>query len=474
MIESSAGNANPGQPAIVCGMHRSGTSMLARLLHGAGFSLGDETRLMPGKTDNPDGFFEHLDFVALNDRLLKTFRGAWDAPADWPEGWFESDDLLALREEARALLEATAAVRPGAWGWKDPRNCLTLPFWQFLRPGIRVVHCVRNPLEVAESIGARSDHSIYFGLGLWRNYHEQFLRALVRLPAQQALVVHYDALLADPESELLRMCGFLGMDLKPAEMQRITAHIRRRAWPVDRKLKWIERAAGSRTVDLYEHFCQLAAGVATDLARPADFERPPVAEPVPEQQMTGGVETLARQQSILAATRRKLAAQFVAKKDYSAAMGPYRCGTVLDLRKGGNAWPYTLHGWSAPEPEGCWTDGHGAALLLPGMAGLEPTGVVRLRVQAAPFLPDGVLAQGVDVRVNGHHVGKWMIDRDSTWSIPAAASLFDAGEAALIELLVSHPTCGPNAHDRREFGIKVSTIVIEKKAIAEEPRGCPP
>jgi hypothetical protein len=109
-------------------------------------------------------------------------------------------------------------------------------------------------------------------------------------------------------------------------------------------------------------------------------------------------------------------------------------------------------------------------LLLPGVAGLEPAGVVRVRVQAAPFLPDGVLAQGVEVRVNGNHVGKWVIDRGSTWSVSAAASLFEAGKATHIELLISHPTCGPNAHDRWEFDIKVSTIVIEKKAIAEEPR----
>jgi hypothetical protein len=82
MIESSAGNANRGRPAIVCGLHRSGTSMLAQLLHGAGFSLGDETRLMPGKTDKPDGFFEHLDFVG---RMLD--RRAWRRVAAARSGW---------------------------------------------------------------------------------------------------------------------------------------------------------------------------------------------------------------------------------------------------------------------------------------------------------------------------------------------------------------------------------------------------
>ena len=35
---------------------------------------------MPAQTDNPDGFWEHLGFVALNDELLNALGGAWDLP----------------------------------------------------------------------------------------------------------------------------------------------------------------------------------------------------------------------------------------------------------------------------------------------------------------------------------------------------------------------------------------------------------
>ena len=31
------------------------------------------------------------------------------------------------------------------WGWKDPRTCLTLPFWQDVIGSIRYVICIRNP-----------------------------------------------------------------------------------------------------------------------------------------------------------------------------------------------------------------------------------------------------------------------------------------------------------------------------------------
>jgi hypothetical protein len=54
----------------IAGAHRSGTSMVTRLLHCCGLELGPEWELMPQEADNPDGFWEHLGFVALNDELL--------------------------------------------------------------------------------------------------------------------------------------------------------------------------------------------------------------------------------------------------------------------------------------------------------------------------------------------------------------------------------------------------------------------
>ena len=48
--------------------------MLTRLLHACGLYLGPKDALMPPQADNPDGFWEHLGFVALNDELLECAR----------------------------------------------------------------------------------------------------------------------------------------------------------------------------------------------------------------------------------------------------------------------------------------------------------------------------------------------------------------------------------------------------------------
>ena len=45
-------------PICIAGAHRSGTSMVMRLLHECGLYLGAESDLMPAQADNPDGFWE--------------------------------------------------------------------------------------------------------------------------------------------------------------------------------------------------------------------------------------------------------------------------------------------------------------------------------------------------------------------------------------------------------------------------------
>ena len=53
----------------IAGMHRSGTSMVARALHEAGLYLGEEPDLMRPGPDNPEGFWERTEVVAVNDAL---------------------------------------------------------------------------------------------------------------------------------------------------------------------------------------------------------------------------------------------------------------------------------------------------------------------------------------------------------------------------------------------------------------------
>ncbi len=151
--------------------------MLTRLLHRCGLYLGPKDALMPPQADNPDGFWEHLGFVALNDELLDALGGAWDLPPKTDEN-LSDERLDPLRMKARLLIEGFPSAQ--IWGWKDPRNSLTLPFWEDLLPGLKTLMIVRNPLEVAYSMGKRNRTSYAFGLRLWEIYNRRLIETALR------------------------------------------------------------------------------------------------------------------------------------------------------------------------------------------------------------------------------------------------------------------------------------------------------
>ncbi|QIB66325.1 hypothetical protein [Kineobactrum salinum] len=65
---------------VILGMHRSGTSMVAGELVAAGLYAGAAEELLDAQEDNPVGFWERQDVVALNDQMLETAGGSWFSP----------------------------------------------------------------------------------------------------------------------------------------------------------------------------------------------------------------------------------------------------------------------------------------------------------------------------------------------------------------------------------------------------------
>ena len=111
-----------------------------------------------------------------------------------------------MRLKARLLIEKFDSAI--VWGWKDPRNSLTLPFWQQLLPRLKTIVVVRNPLEVAHSMRERNGTSYSFGLRLWEIYNGRLLEAAT---GKDRLITNYDRFFQEPESELRRITEFIGL-----------------------------------------------------------------------------------------------------------------------------------------------------------------------------------------------------------------------------------------------------------------------
>ncbi len=231
--------ASHGAAVCVLGMSRSGTSVTARILNLLGVDLGPERELMPAAGgNNPAGFWEHEAIADLDEDILATLgdapRQRWRHPPPLEPGWEADPRLEPHRRRARSIVQQSFGSSP-LWGWKDPRTCLTLPFWQELLPRMRHVEsrlryvlCVRHPLDVAASLQARDGVEQDEALRLWLRYTTS---AIVHTSGSPRLFVSYERYFEDWQLQTRRLAQFLGFaTLTDAQRTTLAEHLDERLW----------------------------------------------------------------------------------------------------------------------------------------------------------------------------------------------------------------------------------------------------
>lgn len=382
-------------PLAICitGMHRSGTSMVARVLQAAGLWLGPPEALMPAQADNPDGFAEHLDLVRLADEVLEHHQAAWDAPPGPDSAARMPTASVTARADELLRGLATGAAPGQAWGWKDPRASLLLGFWQTQQPGLRVLVCLRDPLSVARSLQRRHRVSLRFGLRLWLAYNSALLPAV---RAGAAVVTDHRAWLADPAAELQRIAPWLGLadDGRGVEeaLELVRAD-RDAALPVSSD-ELLARA-GLATLRLYEELRAAAQAPVSGRVPPATPGPPPMPAQADDEP------------ALLRERLRVLDAELARLR---ARTAPYRVGTPVDARRGGNAPLFLVSGWAEPQDAGTWSLGLHARLCLP-LHGLAPGAGLHLRARVRPLVGPGQPHQTLCLRLGPHLLGQWTLDK---------------------------------------------------------------
>ena len=201
------------RPLIVCGMHRSGTSLLASLLAAAGLRLGDE--LLEASAGNPRGHFEDLGILEFHRTVLV-------ANGIVSEGYTTQPGIAvpeAMQREAQALV-ATRQSGGGSWGWKEPRTTLFLDFWSGLLPDARYLLVFRRPWEVVDSLFHRNEttfrHNPAFAIDVWTHYNRALLEFARRHP-EATLVCEATQVITDTERLFDALAAKFGLSLgKPA------------------------------------------------------------------------------------------------------------------------------------------------------------------------------------------------------------------------------------------------------------------
>lgn len=224
------------RPVVILGMHRSGTSLLARVLERCGVFQG--CRLSNNH--------ESLWFQSVDRDLLDLFGCSWAEIGALPPFDRLRDDFSSLvRKTRERVLEELLPQHFGnpvgagsrrLWGWKDPRTCLTLPLLARIFPRARVAFLRRDPLDVARSLIVRDEKRYDAGfpdagrmrerfqhyLDLWEGYNERALRGAQLFSPTTATV--YEDFVTSPREELARILEGLGIPI-PAGLGEIVADV---------------------------------------------------------------------------------------------------------------------------------------------------------------------------------------------------------------------------------------------------------
>jgi hypothetical protein len=199
----------------VVGMHRSGTSAVAKALHRCGINMGE--KLLGANKGNVFGHYEDVEFLNFQSTLLDRMNGRlrpddsnsnifFELPFDIE---FTSEDF----ERAQRLIESRRPLE--RWGWKDPRSSLFLDFWIQNIPNLKVIVLFRHPLAVVDSLVRRGNNEIFLGIDFlvdnWCYYYQPILSALSGR-ANQCIVLESTAVLGGSSKFVRKLSLFANVE----------------------------------------------------------------------------------------------------------------------------------------------------------------------------------------------------------------------------------------------------------------------
>ncbi len=233
-------------PVVVVGMHRSGTSLVSRIL--------DDCGVMMGKDLQED--HESIFFISLNEWIYANAGASWERPGALSELTNLPPAMEAVEEYVRKRLSSRSSRKYSGkplknglfdmderWGWKDPRNGPTLPLWRSIWPDMKVIHVIRHGVDVAASLKTRNSahwegdvsrfkkwlptyswrsskspimrgqrsSTLEGGLSFWSEQLE--IESEILAPIEDKHVVRYEELLSSPRDSITKILEYISIEI---------------------------------------------------------------------------------------------------------------------------------------------------------------------------------------------------------------------------------------------------------------------
>jgi hypothetical protein len=211
---------------MVCGIYKSGTSLVTGLLNKWGAYIGRDDDLFQGD----HGCLEHLALMQLNDELLNN-NDRVPTPVKILKEKANDQNLRNRAQTSLTNMDNEARENKAtAWAWKDPRLPMVLPFWEPIwDKNVIYVIPVRHPIETIFSAAKMEGLTpeqvpLSAGLAYWQFSMLNILMFTQNNPRK--IFVAYDKLIENPQQECERLGYFLdeqcGMELETTK-QRVAA-----------------------------------------------------------------------------------------------------------------------------------------------------------------------------------------------------------------------------------------------------------
>ena len=257
-------------PLIISGIHRSGTSLLSKILENQDIFIGRYKDI-----NNESIFFQNI-----NNQIMYEYNSSWDNP----KSIFKSKssiNLDVLISKIKFILNnplnnyqyfgASNFFRKNNfkslmynWGWKDPRNIFTLPLWLKIFPKAKVVIMIRHPYDVSNSLIYRNEKnkrklflnlfrfiptaflsllpmnnksnkisnslvSFHDGIKLYEKYYFEIESLKLKYP-DKLYILKYEDLVLDPVKTINCICKYLGMKISKKNIKFLETISKERAY----------------------------------------------------------------------------------------------------------------------------------------------------------------------------------------------------------------------------------------------------
>lgn len=226
-------------PIIICGMHRSGTSLISKTLTEMGVFMGNDIEVN----------HEAISFLLLNDTLLKYAHSYWDQiEGAFPffenqEAVYQATELIKNKYFNKSFLKSYSGknkIQHIMWGWKDPRNTITFPLWKSVFPKAKFLFIYRNGIDSVASLVNREQKQDFditipayssrcmnldSAFGLWNDYNRFFLNHKKLIDKENLLEIKYEDFLNQPAKFLRKIVDFTDLTVTDDNINNISDKI---------------------------------------------------------------------------------------------------------------------------------------------------------------------------------------------------------------------------------------------------------